>query len=348
MRRFSAWLHARWYAPRFSPALLLFLPLSALFAMLVFLRRLCYRLGLLRTTSLPVPVIVVGNITVGGAGKTPLVLALASALRDAGWHPGIVSRGYGGRHAQKGSAPRPVLPDADPLETGDEPLLLARKSALPVWIGRDRALTGAALLAAHPETDLLLCDDGLQHYRLQRDVEIAVFDARGFGNGWLLPAGPLREPLSRLLHVDFLITHGSPKLPKVARKVPHFGMRLEAGECYRLAEPSTQRPLSDFRGQTFHAVAGIGHPGRFFATLDEAALTYLPHPFPDHHPYTEQDLAFSDGAFILMTEKDSVKCLRFNLPPAWVVPVTAQIPAAFVAHVLARIEATKKRPEKTS
>jgi len=342
MRRFSVWLRKHWYAPHFSPALLFFLPVSLLFAALVFLRRLCYRIGLMRATRLPVPVIVVGNLTVGGTGKTPLVLALASALRDAGWHPGIISRGYGGSLAQKTTMPHPVPPDADPLEVGDEPLLLARLSGLPVWIGRNRAASGAALLLAHPETNLLLCDDGLQHYRLQRDLEIAVFDARGFGNGCLLPAGPLREPLSRLAHVDLLVTHGLSELPAMAREKPHFVMSLEAGDCYRLNNPSERRALADFYTRPLHAVAGIGDPRRFFATLNQFALAYTPHPFPDHHPYTEKDLAFAAGETLLMTEKDGVKCAHFNLPNAWVLPVTAAIPPEFIAHVIQRIETVKQ------
>ncbi|MDR0233582.1 MAG: tetraacyldisaccharide 4'-kinase [Zoogloeaceae bacterium] len=338
MRHFRDWLCERWYTPRFSLALFWLLPFAALFAALIFLRRLCYASGLLRAERLPVPVIVIGNLTVGGTGKTPLVLALAEALREKGWRPGIISRGYGGRHTRNSREPCLVLPDADPLETGDEPLLLARRSGLPVWIGRDRRSAGVALLAAHPETDCLLCDDGLQHYRLARDLEIVVFDERGCGNGCLLPVGPLREPVSRLDRADILITRGSPELPnKAARVKPGFAMRLEAGDCYRLTDPSERRPVSDFRAQPLHAVAGIGHPARFFSTLENLGLACTPHPFPDHHPYTPEDLAFPSGETILMTEKDGVKCARLNLPNAWVLPVTARISPEFVAFVVARI-----------
>ncbi|MCL2021631.1 MAG: tetraacyldisaccharide 4'-kinase [Betaproteobacteria bacterium] len=337
MRRFLAWLNNRWYTPRLSPALLWLMPFAAIFAAIVFLRRLCYEIGLLRIKRLPVPVIVIGNLTVGGMGKTPLVLALAEALRDKGWHPGIISRGYGGRHTRNSSLPCPVLPDSDPLATGDEPLLLARRSGLPVWIGRCRASVGAALLAAHPETDCLLCDDGLQHYRLARDLEIVVFDARGLGNGWLLPMGPLREPPSRLLCADLLVTHGSPELPEASRAKPCFAMRLEPGDCYRLAVPAERCSAADFRGRPLHAVAGIGNPGRFFATLDDLGLAYTPHSFPDHHPYSLADFAFLSDKSIMMTEKDGVKCSGLNLPDAWALPVTARISPEFVALVVARI-----------
>jgi tetraacyldisaccharide 4'-kinase len=344
MLRFLAWLNKRWYAPGFSPALLFLLPFTYLFAALVFLRRLCYRTGLLRTMRLPVPVIVIGNLGVGGTGKTPLVLALAEALREQGWHPGIVSRGYGGSLSRDSADSFQVLPDADPLATGDEPLLLARRSNLPVWIGRCRASAGAALLAAHPETDCLLCDDGLQHYRLARDLEIVVFDERGLGNGWMMPVGPLREPASRLLRVDLAVSHGSPPVAKNLLQKPCFAMRLEPGNCYCLANPSERRPAADFRGHPLHAVAGIGNPGRFFTTLDRLGLAYTPHPFPDHHPYASEDLVFPPGESILMTEKDGVKCSRLNLSHAWALPITARIPPELVAFVIARI-APRKLPE---
>ncbi|MCL2076126.1 MAG: tetraacyldisaccharide 4'-kinase [Betaproteobacteria bacterium] len=381
MRRFSVWLNDRWHTPRLSPALLPLLPFAAIFAAIVFLRRLCYRVGLTGTKRLPVPVIIIGNLTVGGTGKTPLVLALAEALREKGLHPGIISRGYGGRLTQNSIHPCRVSPDSDPLDTGDEPLLLARRSGLPVWIGRCRASAGAALLAAHPKTDCLLCDDGLQHYRLARDLEIVVFDERGLGNGWMMPVGPLREPQSRLLRADLIVTHGSPELPEALRAKPCFAMRLEPGDCYRLADPSDCRPAADFQGRPLDAVAGIGNPARFFATLDNLGLAYTPHPFPDHHPYSLEDFLFDhvsrrslaiyggvsetvvlwsrEGSphlwrgspnlqvgvthkTIMMTEKDGVKCSRLNLSDAWALPVTARISPELVAHVVARI--AKKTP----
>jgi len=336
MRCFSLWLSARWYTPRPAAALFFLWPLSALFAALVFLRRFFFKTGLLRTERLPAPVIVIGNLTVGGAGKTPLTLALAEALREHGFNPGIISRGYGGSLTSDSKQPFPVLPDADPKATGDEPLLLARRSGLPVWIGRNRAAAGKALLAAHPEVDCLLCDDGLQHYQLQRDLEIAVFDARGLGNGRIMPVGPLREPISRLAEVDIVISHGSPHLPKLTK--PCFAMHLEPGDCYRLDNPAERRPAIAFRRQALHAVAGIGNPQRFFATLDALGLTYTPHPFPDHHPYTEEDLAFAPGESILMSEKDGVKCSRLHIPNTWALPVTARIAPELVTLVVARIK----------
>jgi tetraacyldisaccharide 4'-kinase len=325
MRRFALWLQDRWFSPSGAGWLLALLPVAGFFFLLVYLRRILYRYGTLPQIRLPVPVVIIGNLTVGGAGKTPLTLALAKALTAAGWHPGIISRGYGGK---RNEAPCPVHLDTDPASCGDEPLLLARRTRLPVWVGRNRAAAGALLLAARPEVDLLLCDDGLQHYQLARDLEIAVFDARGIGNGWLLPAGPLRELPSRLRDVSAIVLQGDGNPPPwlAALKKPVFSMNLEPGAAYALSDPTRRRPISDFRGHALHAVAGIGHPARFFTMLDASGLVCQPHPFPDHHAYRAEDFAFAqDGATILMTEKDGVKCARFNLPNAWVLPVRARL-----------------------
>ena len=197
------WLQNHWY--RITPLHLILFPVSMMFRVLVALRRDMYRNGMLASDQLLLPVIVVGNINVGGTGKTPLTLALAQQLVEHGWHPLIVSRGFGG----KAQLPQQVSAASDALQVGDEPLLMARRDICPVWVGRDRARTARAALQAHPQCDVVLCDDGLQHYRLQRDVEIAVVDGvRGFGNGLLLPAGPLREPESRLQEVDAVVVNG--------------------------------------------------------------------------------------------------------------------------------------------
>jgi len=328
----AGWLQRQWFEQRrLSPALWLslplFLPLCWLFVALAGLKR-----QFARPQRLPVPVIVVGNITVGGAGKTPLTIALARQLRTQGWRPGVVSRGYGGANA----VARPVATAALPEEVGDEPLLLARRSGVPVWIGRDRAAAGQALLAAHPEVNLILCDDGLQHYRLARDIELAVFDGRGAGNGWRLPLGPLREPLGRLLAVDAIVCNGLPdqRLPTV---VPNFAMRLQPGPFYRLDAPTRTCGADLLQGRSLHALAGIGDPGRFFRTLEGLGLSFAAHPFPDHHAYTADDLAFAKDGILLMTEKDAVKCTGLTQGETWVLPVEAELSPALVELILEKL-----------
>ncbi|MDR0776481.1 MAG: tetraacyldisaccharide 4'-kinase [Azonexus sp.] len=324
----ARWLQRQWFAQRrLMPALWFLLPLAALFFLLAQLKR-----RLTRPQRLPVPVVVVGNITVGGAGKTPLTLWLAERLREKGRRPGIVSRGYGGNNA----TPRAVAADDAPAEVGDEPLLLARRSGVPVWIGRDRAAAGRALLAAHPEVDLLLCDDGLQHHRLARDVELAVFDDRGAGNGYLLPVGPLREPLARLSTVDAVVCNGAadPRLPAAVKR---FDMRLQAGAFYRLGDPQQICQPAQLAGRRLHALAGIGDPERFFRTLEVLGLTFSRHPFPDHHAYTAADLAFAAAGVLLMTEKDAVKCAGLTAGEAWVLPVEAELSPALVELILEKI-----------
>lgn len=290
---------------------------------------------------LPVPVVVVGNLIVGGAGKTPLTLALAEQLRARGWRPGIISRGYG---ADLGTAVRAVTADSLPQEVGDEPCLLARRSACPLWVGRDRVAAGRALLAAHPEVNVLLCDDGLQHYRLARDVEIAVFDARGAGNGWRLPLGPLREPLARLARVDAVVGNGC-AVDALAAGRPAFTMTLQTDGFYRLGSPQQRCPAAELvtrlAGKNVHAIAGIGHPERFFATLRALGLQFEAHAFADHQPYQLADLAFGPQAVLLMTEKDAVKCAALPLSEAvaeaWVLPVTAQLPPALMDLIVEKL-----------
>lgn len=306
-----------------GPLAVALLPLSVLFAAVAALRRHAYRTGVLASERVGVPVIVVGNITVGGTGKTPLVLWLAEALRRRGRHPGIVSRGYGARTR----VPRAVRPEDAPDVAGDEPLLLARRSGAPVWIGRDRVAAARALLAAHPECDLLISDDGLQHYRLRRDAEIAVIDGRGAGNGWRLPAGPLREPLARLAAVDALVVNGERLPPDLAEAppVPAFSMKLAGDRFRRLGDPAQVCGPEAFAGLRVHALAGIGHPQRFFDHLAAMGLPIVPHAFPDHHAYAAQDLEIAGADALLMTEKDAVKCAAFAPSNAWVLPVEARL-----------------------
>lgn len=293
-------------------------PLSLVFFLLVAARRLAYRAGLLRARRLPVPVIVVGNLGVGGSGKTPLTLRVAQWLAELGYHPGIISRGYGGR----AHAPMPVRADSDPALVGDEPVLMARRAACPVWIGRKRAEAGRQLLAFHPEVDVLVSDDGLQHYALDRDMEIVVVDGlRGFGNGFLLPAGPLREPLGRLATVDAAVVNGGDP-EDFTLLPPSFAMRLRGATFRNLCDPTQTAVATDFAGREIHALAGIGHPQRFFDHLEHLGLNVTPHAFPDHHRYTADDLP---AGILLMTEKDAVKCAPFAAPDAWFLAVDADL-----------------------
>lgn len=323
------WLERQWY--RRGPWLAMLLPVSALFWLLSTLRRLGYRFGWLSSQRLPVPVIVVGNITVGGTGKTPLVLWLAMFLQQRGFRPGIVSRGYGGSAA----VPQAVDPDGDPALTGDEPLLLARKSSCPVWTGRDRAAAGRALLAAHTDCNVIISDDGLQHYRLQRDLEIAVVDGlRLFGNGCLLPAGPLREGLQRLRKVDAVVVNGGE-----GGVIPGaYGMRLKGEEFYNLRQPERKARVSDFRSKKLHAVAGIGHPRRFFGRLRDLGLDFEAHPFPDHYTYQPGELDWQDADAVLMTEKDAVKCSAFASDRYWALAVEAEVDRGLGAKILNKLE----------
>jgi tetraacyldisaccharide 4'-kinase len=320
------WLQNHWY--RLTPLHLILFPVSMIFRALVALRRDMYRNGMLAGHQLLLPVIVVGNINVGGTGKTPLTLALARQLAEHGWHPLIVSRGFGG----KARLPQRVSTASDALQVGDEPLLMARRNICPVWIGRDRARTARAALQAHPQCDVVLCDDGLQHYRLQRDIEIAVVDgARGFGNGLLLPAGPLREPESRLQEVDAVVVNGDEAL------AGQYRMRLSGDIFHNLLDPDRQVTAEHFHGKRNHAIAGIGNPQRYFRYLESMGIAFTPHAFPDHHPYSAADLSFPDCDAILLTEKDAVKCSSFADARYWVLRVDAQIDPALLEYILRKI-----------
>ena len=311
-----------WYQRGLSPFLLPLLPLSWFFRLVVAVRRWAYRCGLLCSFRLAVPVIVVGNLTVGGSGKTPLVIWLVRCLREHGFHPSVISRGYGG--AERGV--RAVTADSPASAVGDEPLLLARRTGVPVFVGRDRVAAGRALLAAHPTCDVIVSDDGLQHYRLRRDAEIAVFDGRGAGNRRLLPAGPLREPLGRLTAVTAVVWNSAPPGSNFADvHVPQFPMRLAAESFYALNDSARRCSVEDLRPKRLFALAGIGDPSRFFAQLAALGLVFEAHPFPDHHVYTMADLAFAREGTLLMTEKDAVKCASFPLHDAWVLPVEAEL-----------------------
>ncbi len=325
------WIERHWYGKSFISLALS--PLSWIYCLLALLRRQLYRLQIFHSIQLPVPVIVIGNITVGGTGKTPLVLWLAGFLLGKGYRPGIVTRGYRGNVRDW---PILVQADSDPGQVGDEPLLLARLSAAPVMAGVDRVRAARRLVREHG-CDVIVSDDGLQHYHLRRDVEIAVIDgSRRFGNGRCLPAGPLREPMSRLRSVDACITQGTPP-------PDGWGMRLEEKGFHRLDAPGQAVSVDVFRGRPVHAVAGIGRPERFFDQLRGLGLQVIEHPFPDHHRFHEKDLSFGDDYEIIMTQKDAVKCERFSTPRIWYLAVEARVDPRLGELVLQRMKEKSRR-----
>ncbi len=313
------------------------LPSSWLYCLLVLLRRALYRLRLRRVVRVSVPVIVVGNITVGGTGKTPLVLWLTSFLKEKGYRPGVVSRGYGGRVSKW---PVRVQENSSPAEVGDEPVLLARRGTCPVMVGLNRASAAEALVREH-DCNVVVSDDGLQHYALARDVEIAVIDGnRRFGNGHCLPAGPLREPIGRLRQVHARVTNGRPDIDE-------FGMEF-AEICFRrVASPNVERPVNAFAGQRVRAIAGIGDPERFFEQLRRLEIEPLEHPFPDHHRFQPGDVRFEDQIAVIMTEKDAVKCEPFVDDRHWYLAVEARPEPNFGAFVLNLLE-EKTRGQKAA
>ncbi|MBZ2206794.1 tetraacyldisaccharide 4'-kinase [Massilia soli] len=318
---------------RRGPLACALLPLSLLFRALAALRVRLFKAGVLASTRLPVPVVVVGNIFIGGTGKTPLTIWLAESLRAAGFTPGIISRGHGG----EAGAARAVDATSRAQDVGDEPLLMARRTGCPVVVGRKRAAAGQALLAAHPEVDILIADDGLQHYALQRDVEVLLFDARGVGNGWLLPAGPLREAPSRRRDVTVVnAPHITPQLAQAVGGSP-FQMRL-AGDYAEPLAGGARVALSSLAGKRLAAAAGIGNPKRFFDMLRAAGLAFSELPLPDHHDFLDDPFAAVDADIILITEKDAVKCGQLenliNDPRLWVVPVTAQLDRALAEQIV--------------
>ena len=347
MNRIAAWFEREW--TRSSPWQFFLRPLSWFFWALSAMRGMAYQRGWFRSARLPVPVIIVGNISVGGSGKTPLVIALVEQLRLAGYVPGVISRGYGG--TERGSFE--VGPLSDPVEVGDEPVLIAARTEAPFFIGRDRVAAGNALLAAHPNCDVIVSDDGLQHYRLRRDIEIIVVDGQaGFGNGCLLPAGPLRESVSRLRTADFVVVnHGSDDQATKSTQlaVPMgmpgqpastgwpWAMRLSGQVFYNAKDPNQHALAADLRHEIVHAVAGIGRPRRFFDHLRQLGLNIVEHPFPDHHAYRREDIAFGADAIVAMTEKDAVKCRAFAGDSWWVLAVSAQLDERFFVNLLRKL-----------
>lgn len=304
-----------WNLPRYLffivPALI---ALSFLYRSIVALRRACYKWGIKKINRLNVPVIIVGNITVGGAGKSPLVLYLSEYLVAQGWRPGIISRGYRGVYNH---LPQMVSSDSDPFLVGDEPVMMAKKTTCPIVVCRDRVAAVKALLA-QTDCNIIIGDDGLQHYALYRDIEIAVMGAeRRSGNGYCLPVGPLREPIARLNEVDFVCVQG-------------VDMRCIPGNIYQIVNHQAILDSEDFTHYPIHAVAGIGHPQPFFAMLRNQGLQITEHVFPDHHLFTPQDIDFGFESLVIMTEKDAVKCKHFADDRHWCLPISLEVDAKFL------------------
>lgn len=322
MSRLDAFLERVWYQRH--PAGLALVPLSLLYRSVVLARRAAYSGGLLTTHQVPVPVIVIGNLTVGGTGKTPLTIWVANYLRaQHGLRPGIVARGYKG---QARTWPQQVRPDSDPTTVGDEPIIVARRTGCPVAVGPDRAAAVEALLQ-YANCDVVISDDGLQHAQLAADIEIAVVDGeRRFGNGFCLPAGPLREPASRLKSVDLVVANGLALRGEFAMQYVPRGLR-------GLGRSGEWIAASDLHPKRVHAVAGVGNPDKFFRMLKGLGFDPILHAFPDHHPFSPEDLAFNDGLPVLMTEKDAVKCEGFGLRNAYSVPIDAELPEVFALRL---------------
>lgn len=319
------WLTDSWYQPH--PIRWLLLPLSLLYRLIAGIRKQAYQRDWLTRHNMPVPVIVVGNISVGGTGKTPFVLWLCEKLREAGYRPGIISRGYGGK---ANHYPLDVKDDTAVNQSGDEPALIARRSQCPVVVDPDRSRAAVHLLSQH-HCDVIISDDGLQHYALQRDIEICLVDGqRRFGNKLCLPAGPLREPMSRLQQVDFVVYNGEAATQR-------YQMQLHASHWLNLSSDE-QLPLQVFAAQEVHAVAGIGNPQRFFDLLAEHGIIVHPHPFDDHHAFAAPDLTFNDDLPVLMTEKDAVKCQSFASENYWYLPVSAEINDDLAHAILTKLK----------
>lgn len=304
-------------------------PLSWLYCFIVICRRWAYMAKIKKTETIPAPVIVIGNLTVGGTGKTPLVTWLSNYLKDHGYKPGIISRGYGGKARHW---PQQVRPDGDPVAVGDEAILISKRTGCPMAVGPERLVSGRELLHYHPSCNVIISDDGLQHYALYRDIEVAVIDGKlRFGNEYCLPAGALREPLNRLKKVDFIVANGE-------SQEDEFTMRYSISHACNILNPKDVMPLEKFAGKQVHAIAGIGNPDRFFTQLAERGIEVIAHPFPDHYFYQEADLVFADDKPVLMTEKDAVKCKRIGKNNHWYIPITVEVQETFGKAILEKLK----------
>ena len=320
-------LERLWYGPRAWGRRLA--PLSLPYAAAVQVRRALFRRGVRKTHRVGVPVVIVGNIAVGGTGKTPLVVWLVQRLREHGFSPGVICSGYRG---QARDWPRQARADSDPIEVGDEAVLVAKRCACPVAAGPDRVAAARSVLR-DGKVDVIVSDDGLQHYRLARNIEIAVLDGeRRHGTGWCLPAGPLREPVSRLGAVDFVVTKGR-------AHEGEFGMELCGRRLRPIADDAVTIDPDELPSRTVNAVAGIGNPASFFRKLCELGLQVSPRTFPDHHRFSAADIEFDDARPVIMTEKDAVKCRLFATGRHWYLPVEARIDPAFETALIDRLGA---------
>ena len=307
-----------WYKP-FGFVTVCLLPVSLLFCFLSMLRRFLYQINVLKKIDIAVPVIVVGNINVGGTGKTPLVIAITQYLKAQGYKPGVISRGYGGKSRQW---PQDVSPDSEPKLVGDEAVVIAHRCRCPVSVGPDRIASAQSLIEQH-QCNVIISDDGLQHYRLVRDIEIAVIDGvRRFGNGFCLPAGPLRELPGRLKKVDLVVSNGK-------SQPDEYEMELKSYAFHKLNNDTELKPLDAFTGSKVHAVSGIGNNERFFQQLQNLDINITKHPFSDHYRYRQKDLSFKDENPVLMTEKDAVKCKKFPMENAWYLRIDALLENRF-------------------
>jgi len=327
MNKFN--LNRYWYTQK--KPLWFLLPFSYLYLLTVKFRQYYYQF-FFKPKKLPIPVVIIGNITVGGTGKTPLVIYLSRLLTTAGFKPGIISRGYRGKH----TLPTIVEETSDPAFVGDEALLIKKKTNCPMVVGKKRFDAAKKLLASYA-VDIILSDDGLQHYALPRDLEIVVIDGtRQFGNGAYLPVGPLREPISRLKTVDFVIAnHHTHHLltPYYFHYVPKT--------IFQIKKPTNTLTLEELSGKTVHAVAGIGDPNRFFRLLTEHGLVVIPHFYPDHHDFKVKDLEFLDDNYVIMTEKDAVKCRLFSDERHWALAIELIIDPNFSTEFLKRLKGLK-------
>ena len=321
--RFTDWL---WYRP--NPLKWLLWPIGGIYGVVMEIRRLVYRLGMKPVTTLPLPVIVVGNLTVGGSGKTPVVIWLAGELKSCGYRVGIVSRGYGGNAE---NWPQRVSTASDPGLVGDEPVLIARATGCPVMVSPARVAAAKALISSE-QLDVLLADDGMQHYALDRTLAIAVVDGqRGLGDGFCLPAGPLREFKCRIADVDAIVVNGGNW-----GRAGVFRAQPAAQRLHQVAG-SEQKLLTEFRNTEVHAVAGIGNPQRFFDLLEDAGVDVLPHPLPDHTKLTGAELDFDDARPVFVTEKDAVKCEGFARETVWCVPIKLEFEAEDGQRLMRRV-----------
>jgi len=322
----AKFLNEVWYKDHFVGTWIM--PFSFIFTDVVKFRRWMYKKGYKPVEKLPVPVIIVGNITLGGTGKTPLVIYLVEKLKAAGYKPGVISRGYGG---QAENWPLRVTADSDVHLVGDEPLLIAQQADCPVAVGPVRA-ESARLILENETCDVIVSDDGLQHYALHRDIEIVVIDGqRRFGNNFCLPSGPLREPQERIREVDFVVCNGGePEENEIL-------MQLEGAYAVNM-QTSETKPLVEFRDNNYHALAGIGNPQRFFDLLVKQGVECQTHSFPDHYDFTGKDITYKGAQAIFMTEKDAVKCRSFATEQHWYVPVQATLASGFVDDLLTLLQ----------